>query len=118
MPSTVRRQIGSDDSAPSSAPSSAPGKRRRSPLERRATLVVQFAMELAGMSPEQATGDIALPLSAAEFQRELQRRYGDAHPELAFRSMATVERARLQRTRLPQLPRVILRQGPPPRGPR
>lgn len=91
-------------------------KRRNSPFERRATLVVQFAMELAGLSPSQVSGDITLPLSAAEFQRELQRRYGDKHPELAFRSTATVERARLQRTRLPQLPRIILRQGPPPRS--
>ena len=96
----------------------APGKRRNSPFERRATLVVQFALELVGIAPEQAKGDISLPLSAAEFQRELQRRYGDAHPDLAFRSMATVERARLQRTRLPHLPRIILRQGPPPRAQR
>ena len=95
-----------------------PRKRRSSPLERRATLVVRFAQELAGLRPEQIKGDISLPLSAAEFQRELQRRYGDVHPELAFRSLATVERARLQRTRLPHLPRVILRQGPPPRAQR
>ena len=95
-----------------------PGKARSSPFARRATLVVNFALELAGQNREHANGDISLPLSAAEFQRELQRRYGDAHPDLAFRSMATVERARLQRTRLPHLPRVILRQGPPPRAQR
>lgn len=93
-------------------------QRRASPFERRATLVVNFAMELAGVAPEQVSGDITLPLSAAEFQRELQKRYGVAHPELAFRSMATVERARLQRDRLSHLPRIILRQGPPPRGQR
>jgi len=75
-------------------------------------------MELAGVAPDQVCGDITLPLSAAEFQRELQKRYGVAHPELAFRSMATVERARLQRDRLSHLPRIILRQGPPPRGQR
>jgi len=96
----------------------ASSSRRPSPFERRATLVVQFAMELAGVAPEQVSGDITLPLSAAEFQRELQKRYGVAHPELAFRSMATVERARLQRDRLSHLPRIILRQGPPPRGQR
>jgi hypothetical protein len=94
------------------------GKRRNSPFQRRARLVVEFALELAGLRASDVAGDITLPLSAAEFQRELQRRYGDAHPDLAFRSIATVERARLQRTRLPQLPRVILRQGPPPRSPR
>jgi hypothetical protein len=114
MPYSVRRQIDAEPSAVRALPR----QRRASPFERRATLVVKFAMELAGVSPEQVNGDIALPLSAAEFQRELQKRYGDAHPELAFRSMATVERARLQRDRLPQLPRIILRQGPPPRAQR
>jgi hypothetical protein len=114
MPYSVRRHI---EAEPAAARSSS-RQRRASPFERRATLVVKFAMELAGVAPEQVNGDISLPLSAAEFQRELQKRYGDAHPELAFRSMATVERARLQRDRLPQLPRIILRQGPPPRAQR
>ena len=114
MPYSARRPIESDLSSVRPASSS----RRPSPFERRATLVVRFAMELAGVVPEQVSGDITLPLSAAEFQRELQKRYGVAHPELAFRSMATVERARLQRDRLSHLPRIILRQGPPPRGQR
>jgi hypothetical protein len=114
MPYSARRPIESELSIARAASSS----RRPSPFERRATLVVQFAMELAGVTPEQVSGDITLPLSAAEFQRELQKRYGVAHPELAFRSMATVERARLQRDRLSHLPRIILRQGPPPRGQR
>ncbi|MGH8252621.1 MAG: hypothetical protein ACRES2_01190 [Steroidobacteraceae bacterium] len=114
MPYSARRHIESESSAVRAASS----PRRPSPFERRATLVVRFAMELAGVAPEQVNGDITLPLSAAEFQRELQKRYGVAHPELAFRSMATVERARLQRDRLAHLPRIILRQGPPPRGQR
>ena len=114
MPQSVRRQFESEQAAVRTGA----GKRRASPFERRATLVVQFAMELAGLSAGEVTGDITLPLSAAEFQRELQKRYGDAHPELAFRSMATVERARLQRDRLTNLPRIILRQGPPPRAQR
>ena len=114
MSQSARRQFESEQSAVGAVT----GAGRKSPFERRATLVVQFAMELAGLSAEQITGDITLPLSAAEFQRELQKRYGDAHPELAFRSMATVERARLQRERLPHLPRIILRQGPPPRAQR
>ena len=114
MPHSVRRQFEAEPSAALSASR----QRRASPFERRATLVVKFAMELAGVSPDQVSGDITLPLSAAEFQRELQKRYGDAHPELAFRSLATVERARLQRDRLPKLPRIILRQGPPPRAQR
>jgi hypothetical protein len=114
MPYSARRPFESELSTARATSSS----RRPSPFERRATLVVQFAMELAGVAPEQVSGDITLPLSAAEFQRELQKRYGVAHPELAFRSMATVERARLQRDRLSHLPRIILRQGPPPRGQR
>ena len=114
MPYSVRRH---NETEPAAA-RSATRQRRASPFERRASLVVKFAMELAGVAPEQVNGDISLPLSAAEFQRELQKRYGDAHHELAFRSMATVERARLQRDRLPQLPRIILRQGPPPRAQR
>ena len=114
MPYSARRPIESDVSGP--RPPTSP--RRPSPFERRATLVVRFAMELAGVVPEQVSGDITLPLSAAEFQRELQKRYGVAHPELAFRSVATVERARLQRDRLSHLPRIILRQGSPPRGQR
>ena len=114
MPYSARRHIESEPAAARAASSA----RRASPFERRATLVVHFAMELAGVAAEQVSGDITLPLSAAEFQRELQKRYGVAHPELAFRSMATVERARLQRDRLSHLPRIILRQGPPPRGQR
>jgi len=114
MPQPAHRDVDSEPAAlrPASA------RRRASPFERRAMLVVNFAMELAGVAPGQVNGDITLPLSAAEFQRELQKRYGVAHPELAFRSMATVERARLQRDRLSHLPRIILRQGPPPRGQR
>lgn len=114
MPYSVRRQFDAEPSAVRAGSR----QRRGSPFERRASLVVKCAMELAGVLPDEVCGDIMLRLSAAEFQRELQRRYGDAHPELAFRSMATVERARLQRDRLPQLPRIILRQGPPPRAQR
>ena len=112
MPSSVARQFQPEQASATGKH----GKRRNTPFERRATLVVQFAMELAGIPAGQVAGDITLPLSAAEFQRELQRRYGNQHPELTFRSLATVERARLQRDRISHLPRVILRQGPPPRA--
>jgi hypothetical protein len=114
MPSSVAHQFEPEQASAAGKH----GKRRNTPFERRATLVVQFAMELAGIPPGKAAGNITLPLSAAEFQRELQRRYGSQHPELTFRSLATVERARLQRDRVPHLPRVILRQGPPPRAQR
>lgn len=103
--------------APPQARDAAAKPRRVTPFERRARLVVQFALELSGQAAADGF-DIRLPLSAAEFQRELVRRYGDKYPDLAFRSEATVERARLQRSKLAGLPRVILRQGPPPRSPR
>lgn len=93
-----------------------PLKRRGSPFERRAQLVVECALAILGADREQHTGDINLPLSVADFSREFQRRYSASHPELAFRTDATFERARLDRRRLPHLPRVILRQGPPPRS--
>ena len=93
-----------------------PLKRRGSPFERRAQLVVECALAILGNRREQQSGDINLPLSVAEFSREFHKRYAHSHPELAFRTDATFERARLDRRRLPHLPRVILRQGPPPRS--
>lgn len=91
-------------------------KRRGSPFERRAELVIECALAILGSSRDQQSGDINLPLSVADFSREFHKRYAHSHPELAFRTHATFERARLDRRRLPHLPRVILRQGPPPRS--
>jgi len=85
-----------------------------SPFESRARLVVQCALDILGKRPDEVQGDIHLPISVAEFSAEFQRRYAASHPDLAFRTAATFERARLDRRRLPELPRVILRQGPPP----
>jgi hypothetical protein len=76
--------------------------------------MVDCALALLGKTRAECHGDIHLPLSVAEFSAELRRRYADAHPDLVFRTDATFERARLDRRRLPGLPRVILRQGPPP----
>ena len=82
--------------------------------ERRAALMVRCAREIAGatVTPE---ADISVPLSVLEFERELRARYGSSEPELVFRTDSTLERARLDRTRLKHLPKVILRQGAPRR---
>ena len=86
----------------------------QSVAERRAALMVRCAREIAGatVTPE---ADISVPLSVLEFERELRARYGSSEPELVFRTDSTLERARLDRTHLRHLPKVILRQGAPPR---
>jgi hypothetical protein len=92
---------------------------RRSPVsERRARLVVQCACDLLGIDPASAATELQLALSVQEFESELRRRYALTHPELIYRTDSTLERARLERARLPWLPRVILRRGAPPRGAR
>ena len=88
--------------------------RQTSVSERRAALVVKCASELLGSLPADGQ-DIHLPLSVLEFERELRNRYAASHPDLVFRTDSTLERARLDRTRMPHLPRVILRQGAPRR---
>lgn len=86
--------------------------------ERRARLVVQCACDLLGIDPGSAATDLRLALSVQQFARELRRRYAATHPDLIYRTDSTLERARLERARLPWLPRVILRRGAPPRGAR
>jgi hypothetical protein len=85
-----------------------------SPFESRARMVVQCALDILGKRADEVQGDIHLPISVTEFSTEFRRRYASSHPDLAFRTAATFERARLDRRRMPELPRVILRQGPPP----
>ena len=82
--------------------------------ERRARLVVQCACELLGVDPATASGDLRLTLSVLEFELALRERYAVTHPQLIYRTDSTLERARLERARLPRLPRVILRRGAPP----
>jgi hypothetical protein len=83
--------------------------------ERRARLVVQCACELLGVDPAAATGELHVMMSVQEFEQELRDRYASTHPQLIYRTDSTLERARLERGRLPRLPRVILRRGAPPR---
>ena len=91
-------------------------KRLGSPFKRRAELMVECALLILGKTRDQCPGDLYVPLSVAQFTQELRHRYAAQHPELIFRTDATFERARLDRRRLPELPRVVLRQGPPPRS--
>ena len=94
---------------------SAAARALRMPVsERRARLVVQCACELLGVDPATASGDLHLMLSVEEFERVLRERYAVTHPQLIYRTDSTLERARLERARLPRLPRVILRRGAPP----
>ena len=86
--------------------------------ERRARLVVQCACELLGIDPSRATTELHLPLSVVEFETELRNRFGAAHPDLVFRTDSTLERARLDRRGLEDIPKVILRQGAPRRDDR
>ncbi len=83
--------------------------------ERRARLMVRCACELLGLDETRVTADLQLPLSVVEFDNELRARYAATHPDLVYRTDSTTERARLDRSRLAGLPRVILRQGAPPR---
>lgn len=80
---------------------------------RRARLVVRCATEVMGKEVHHGAEPLQLQLSAAEFELLLQSRYGKAHPELVLRTESTIERARLDRTRWPELPKVLLRQGAP-----
>ena len=89
--------------------------RRELVSERRAQLMVRCACELLGLDPATVVDDLRLPLSVSEFEQELRARYALSHPDLVYRTDSTTERARLDRNRLPGLPRVILRQGAPPR---
>jgi len=86
--------------------------------ELRARLMVRFACELLGIDPQAAGEEVRLPISVTEFEAALRRRYGATHPTLVYRTDSTLERARLERRDFPQVPRVILRRGAPPRGAR
>ena len=105
---------------PHAAPTPAPGPNAvagKLPVaERRARLVVAFACELLGLDPAKVAADLYLPISVAEFEAALRARFAATYPNLIYRTDSTLERARLERTRLPQLPRVVLRRGAPPRS--
>jgi acyl-coenzyme A synthetase/AMP-(fatty) acid ligase len=88
--------------------------KRVSIAERRAKLVAQCALELPGAMVA-STGEIHVPMSVIEFEQALRARFAASHPELVFRTDSTLERARLERQGMEQIPRVVLRQGAPRR---
>lgn len=91
---------------------------RQTQFLRRALLIIECARALPGAKICPQTGQINLELSTRQFELELRRRYGKSHPDLVFRADSTFERARLDRHRYKDLPRVVLRQGPPPKSER
>lgn len=84
--------------------------------ERRARLMVRCACELLALDEAAVSTDLHVPMSVAEFENELRARFALTHPDLVYRTDSTTERARLDRSRLPGVPRVVLRQGAPPRS--
>ena len=90
--------------------------RPKSIAQRRAELVVQCACDVLGLAAAPAVEVLHLPLCVQEFEQELRRRFGQAHPELVFRTDSTTERARLERRPGWNLPKVMLRQGAPVRN--
>jgi hypothetical protein len=115
MDTRLPQQLELLDDPQASRPQPAP---RQTAFLRRALLVIQCARELPGATIDPETGQINLDLSSRQFELELRRRYGKSHPDLVFRADSTFERARLDRHRYKDLPRVVLRQGPPPKSER
>lgn len=102
--------------SPGASPALTARKAKMSVAERRARLVIQCACEMQGIDPTGVTADLHLPISVTEFESELRTRYALSHPDLIYRTDSTLERARLERARMPHLPRVVLRRGAPPRA--
>lgn len=82
----------------------------------RADLVVRCACDLLGVSAVPDATVIQLELTVAQFQRALQERYGAQFPRLVFCDEDSIERARLDRSRYPEVPKVMLRRGAPRRA--
>ena len=90
-----------------------PSRKRPSVLERRATLAVEFARQLLGEPETSSAKPLVVCLRVGEFDLLFRERYASSYPELVHRSESSLERARLERRKLPHLPRVILKQGAP-----
>lgn len=82
----------------------------------RAELVVQFACELLGAGTVPDGSELRLELTVAQFQRALQARYGTQFPRLVYCDEDSIERARLDRSRFADIPKVMLRRGAPRRA--
>ena len=82
---------------------------------RRAVLVVRCASDILGVPAVPEMAELKLPLNVQEFSDELARRFGLSYPDLVYRTESSIERARLVRDPTWGLPKVVLRQGAPPR---
>jgi hypothetical protein len=82
----------------------------------RAELVVNFACELLGAGNAPDGVELKLELTVAQFQQALQARYGTQFPRLVFCDEDSIERARLDRSRFSEIPKVKLRRGAPRRA--
>ncbi len=89
---------------------------RAGTAKQRAELVVRFACELLGLENAPPGGQLKLELTVAQLQQTLQARYGTQYPRLVYCDEDSIERARLDRTRFPELPKVMLRRGAPRRA--
>ena len=82
----------------------------------RAELGVSFACELLGAGNASDGVELKLELTVAQFQQALQTRYGTQFPRLVFCDEDSIERARLDRSRFTEIPKVMLRRGAPRRA--
>jgi hypothetical protein len=82
----------------------------------RAELVTRYACELLGLETIPPSGVLRLDLTVAQLQAALQERFGTQFPRLVYCDEDSIERARLDRTRFPEIPKVMLRRGAPRRA--
>lgn len=74
---------------------------------------MRFACELLGLKNPPDGSVLKIRMKVEEFELLLKRRYGEAHPQLVYRSDSAIERARLDRDVWPSIPKVVLQQGAP-----
>jgi hypothetical protein len=87
---------------------------KKTVFEQRTELMVRCARDLLGPdAPSDLTQDLYLDMQTIRFIDELRARYGETHRHLLTRSSDTIERARLDRTRLTGVPKVHLKDGHP-----
>lgn len=94
---------------------------RAGTARQRAELVARFACELLGLDGQMRDGqmrdgELKLELTVAQFQQALQARYGTLFPRLVYCDEDSIERARLDRSRFADVPKVKLRRGAPRRA--
>ena len=89
---------------------------RAGTARQRAELVTRFACEVLGLEAVPPGGVLQLDLTVVQLQQALQERYGTQFPRLVYCDEDSIERARLDRKRFAELPKVMLRRGAPRRA--